>query len=31
MFQDTADMPGVGNDLVRSKKQLEEQENINQE
>ena len=31
MFQDTADMPGMGNDLDRSKKKLEEQEIINQE
>ena len=31
MFQDTADMPGMGNDSDRSKKKLEEQEIINQE
>ena len=31
MFQDTADMQGMGNDLDRSKKKLEEQEIINQE
>ena len=31
MFQDTADMPGMGNELDRSKKKLEEQESINQE
>ena len=31
MFQDTADMPGMGNDLDRSKKNLEEQEIINHE
>ena len=31
MFQDTADMPGMGKDLDRSKKKLEEQEIINQE
>ena len=30
MFQDTADMPGMGNDLDRSKKKLEEQEKFNQ-
>ena len=30
MFQDTADMPGVGPDLDRSKQKLEEQEIINQ-
>ena len=31
MFQDTADMPRMGNDLDGSKKKLEEQEIINQE
>ena len=31
MFQDTADMPGIGNYLDRSKIKLEEQEIINQE
>ena len=31
MFQDTADMAEMGNDLDRSKKKLEEQEIINQE
>ena len=31
MFQDTADMPRMGNDWDRSKKKLEEQEIINQE
>ena len=32
MFQDTADMPGIWNDLDRrSKTKLEEQEIINQE
>ena len=31
MFHDTADMPGMGNELDRSKKKLEEQEIINQE
>ena len=31
MFQDTADMPRMGNDLDRSKKTLKEQEIINQE
>ena len=31
MFQDTADMPGMGNELDQSKKKLEEQEIINQE
>ena len=31
MFQDTADMPGMGNELDRSKKNPEEQEFINQE
>ena len=31
MFQDRADMPGMGNELDRSKKKLEEQEIINQE
>ena len=31
MFQDTADMPGMGNELDRSKKNLEEQDNIHQE
>ena len=31
MFQDTADMPGMGNDSDRSKKKLEEQEIIKQE
>ena len=31
MFQDTADMPGMRNELDRSKKNLEEQEIINQE
>ena len=31
MFQDTADMPGKGNDSDRSKKKLEEQEIIKQE
>ena len=31
MFQDTADMPGMGKELYRSKKKLEEQETINQE
>ena len=29
MYQDTADMPGMGNELDRSKKNLEEQEIIN--
>ena len=31
MFQDAADMPGMGNELDRSKKNLEEQDNIHQE
>ena len=31
MFQDTADMPRMGNELDRLKKKLEEQEIINQE
>ena len=31
MFQDTADMPGMRNELDRSKKNLEEQEIISQE
>ena len=31
MFRETADMPGMGNELDRSKKKLEEQEIINQE
>ena len=31
MFQDTTDMPVMGNELDRSKKNLEEQEIINQE
>ena len=31
MFQNTADMPGMGNELDCSKKNLEEQEIINQE
>ena len=31
MFQDTADMPGMGTDLDRSTQKLEEQEIINQE
>ena len=31
MFQDTTDMPGMGYELDRSKKKLEEQEIINQE
>ena len=31
MFQDTADMPGMGNELDRSKKNLEEEDNIQQE
>ena len=31
MFQDTADMPGMRNELDRSEKKLEEQESINQE
>ena len=31
MFQGTADMPGMGNELYRSKKKLEEQEIINQD
>ena len=31
MFQDTTDMPGMGNELDRSKKNLDEQEIINQE
>ena len=31
MFQDSADMPGMGNELYRAKKKLEEQEIINQE
>ena len=31
MFQGTADMPGMGNDLDRSKKKLGDQEIINQE
>ena len=31
MFQDRADMPGMGTDLDRSKQKLEEQEIINQE
>ena len=31
MFQDTADMPGMGNELDRSKKKLGEQEINNQE
>ena len=31
MFQDTTDMPVMGNELDRSKKKLEEQEIINQE
>ena len=30
MFQDTADMPGMGTDLDRSKQKLEEQEINNQ-
>ena len=30
MFQDTADMPGMGTDLDRSKQKLEDQEIINQ-
>ena len=31
MFQDSADMSGMGNQLYRAKKKLEEQEIINQE
>ena len=31
MFQETADMPGMRNELDRSKKKLEEQEIINQD
>ena len=31
MFQNTGDMPVMGNELDRSKKNLEEQEIINQE
>ena len=31
MFQDTVDMTGMGNELDPSKKNLEEQEIINQE
>ena len=31
MFQDSADMPGMGNELYRAKKKLEEQKIINQE
>ena len=31
MFQDTTDMPGMGNELDRSKKKLDKQEFINQE
>ena len=31
MFQDSADMPGTGNQLYRAKKKLEEQDIINQE
>ena len=31
MFQDTADIPGMGNELDRSKKKPEEQVIINQE
>ena len=31
MFQNTADKPGMGNELDRSKKNLEQQEIINQE
>ena len=31
MFQDSADMPGMGKELYRAKKKLEEQEIINQE
>ena len=31
MFQDTADMPGMGNEWYRSKKKPEEQEIIKQE
>ena len=31
MFQDTADMPGMGTDLDRSKQKLGEQEINNQE
>ena len=31
MFQETADMSGMGNELDRSKKKLEEQEIINQD
>ena len=31
MFQDTAEMPGMGTDFDRSKQKLEEQEIINQE
>ena len=31
MFQETADMPGMGNELDRSKKKLEEQEIIDQD
>ena len=31
MFQDTVDTPGMGNELDRSKKNLEKQEIINQE
>ena len=31
MFQETADMPGMENELDRSKKKLEEQEIINQD
>ena len=29
MFQDSADMPGMGNELYREKKKLEEQKIIN--
>ena len=31
MFQDSEDMPVMGNEVYRAKKKLEEQENINQE
>ena len=31
MFQDSADMPGMGNEFYREKKKLEEQKIINQE
>ena len=31
MFQDTTDMPGMGNELYRAKKKLEEQKIINQD